>query len=338
MSALGKRTREDETPTPVSVPPSNMESKDASTLDMDAYRAILGAPGANPCLGAVATFAGCVENHAGMQKVGEEREALTKEDLEKIGRFFKEKGCRVNALRLHKMVGEKLKNPDGTSLKAYVIHVRNAVEAFDVDADELKAEYESVTPDTTFLNTRRGVVQNKNARYNFNIGDNEHRQCPNIQEGKGTVVSFEDLPLLAKVRAGLTQIGEEKDITKIMNLLAEANIYHSQDSGIGYHGDSERKIVIGANMGKKRIIEFCAFREALPVGNTVVLKLRPGDMYFMCVNACGHDWSKGCYKLDHFRHRAGYPQWLQRNDTQLKRKWEKMRAKRATGNKRRKLK
>ena len=104
-----------------------MESKDASTLDMDAYRAILGAPGANPCLGAVATFAGCVENHAGMQKVGEEREALTKEDLEKIGRFFKEKGCRVNALRLHKMVGEKLKNPDGTSLKAYVIHVRNAV-------------------------------------------------------------------------------------------------------------------------------------------------------------------------------------------------------------------
>ena len=276
-----------------------------------------------------------------MQKVGKEREALTKEDLEKIGRFFQEKGCTVKALRLHKMVGEKLKNPDGTSLKAYVIHVRNAVLAFGVDADELKAEYESVTPDTTFLNTRRGVVQNKNARYNFNIGDNEHRQCPDIAKGKGTVVSFEDLSLLAQVRAGLTQIGEEKGIPKIMDLLAEANIYHSHNSGIGYHGDSERKIVVGANMGEKRTIEFCAFRNALPVGNTVVLKLRLGDMYFMCVNACGHNWSKGGYKLDHFRHRAGYPQWLQRNDTQLKRKWEKMRAKRAAAaqksNKRRKL-
>ena len=70
-----------------------MESKDASTLDIDAYKTILGEPGANPCLGAVATFAGCVENHAGMQKVGGEREALTKEDLEKIGRFFQKRGA-----------------------------------------------------------------------------------------------------------------------------------------------------------------------------------------------------------------------------------------------------
>ena len=57
------------------------------------------------------------------------------------------------------MVGEKLENADGTSLKAYVIHVPNAVLAFGVDADELKAEYESVTPDKTFLNTPRGCAK-----------------------------------------------------------------------------------------------------------------------------------------------------------------------------------
>jgi len=298
---------------------------------------IIGEPGQYKCLGAVATFAGVVENHAGMQKVGKEREALTKEDLNKLGIMFQEKGCKVKAIRLHKEVGVKLKKPDGTSLKAFVLHVRNGVQAFGVDAAELKAEFEKVKPDTTFLNTRRGIVQNKNARYNFNIGDNEHRQCPNIAAGEGTIVSFEDLPLLAQVRHGLTEAGKKLNIPKIENLLGEANIYHSRNSGIGYHGDSERRMVIGANMGKKRKIEFCAFRKALPIGNKVVLKLRPGDMYFMCVVACGHDWTKGCYKLDHFRHRAGYPQWLKRNDTQLKRKWEKMRAKRENPNKRRKL-
>ena len=92
-----------------------------------------------------------------------------------------------------------------------------------MDADELKAEYESVTPDTTFLNTRRGVVQNKNA-IQLCIGDNEHRQCPNIQEGRAQK-SFEDLPSLRKfAQASPNRRG--KDTPKIMNLLAEANIYH----------------------------------------------------------------------------------------------------------------
>ena len=32
---------------------------------------------------------------------------------------------------------------------------------------------------------------------------------------------------------------------RLENLNAESNIYHSDDSGIGFHGDTERGIVIG---------------------------------------------------------------------------------------------
>ncbi len=57
---------------------------------------------------------------------------------------------------------------------------------------------------------------------------------------KPTIVSFDALPCLNAVRMGL-----EKELgAKAANLCAEGNHYFESKSGIGFHGDSERKIVV----------------------------------------------------------------------------------------------
>lgn len=260
--------------------------------------------------GGVYTFAGVVENHAGMQKIGVERDGLNKEDLKVIGAYFKEHGYEPTGIKLHNLTPGKQK-------KAYVLIVRRGSRAFGLKKNELFEEMKSVNPDKKFLNTRRKQVQNKNARWNFNVADFE--QAPSYEEGKGTVVSFENLQSLKKIREGLNEIG----IPKIQNLLAEANVYHSEMSGIGFHGDSERKMVVGVNMGAKRVIEFQAFEHTLPVGKRLRIHLRDGDMYFMCTVACGNDWTSNGYRSLHYRHRAGYQKWLDRNERQNQTKWNK---------------
>jgi len=322
MSALGKRTYEGETKQSV---PKRIKKTKAK--------------------GAVYTFAGVVENHAGMEKIGTERDALSEEDLVKIAGFAEENGFDIkyfvlrNASKLKKKFrkinsGEdlsskifKMNSDEDLSYKIFnkgcVLIIRDGVRLFGTSGKRLLKELKGVKPDTKFYNSRRKIVQNKNARHNFNVADFD--QEPQYEKGMGTVVDFKHLPQLSKVRKGLTNLG----IPKCENLLAEANVYHSDDSGIGFHGDSERRMVIGANMGEKRVIEWQSFLNTLPIGKRVTVTLRSGDMYFMDEDACGHHWSKSGYRTPHYRHRAGYPTWLNRDERTNQKKWAKRRAKMA---------
>ena len=272
------------------------------------------------CLGAVYTYAGVVENHTGMEKIGTERDGLTFEDLTLISDYLQSVGYTVELIDLRSRCDAS------GSLGLPRAHVLR-VQGWNENDVGLLRELMCVRPDKKFYNTRRKIVQNKNARYNFNVADFD--QAPDYALGKGTVVNFARLPKLTKIRNMLTAVGRATGLDKLENLLAEANVYHSENSGIGFHGDSERCMVIGVNMGEERVIEFQSFKDALPAGSRVSLKLRNNDMYFMCETACGHTWNKGCYRLPHYRHRAGYPKWLSSNSKQNERKWAKMRAKRA---------
>lgn len=205
--------------------------------------------------------------------------------------------------------------------KGCVLIIRKGARLFGTSGKRLLKELEKIKPDTKFYNARRKIVQNKNARHNFNVADFD--QEPQYEKGMGTVVDFKHLPQLSKVRKGLTNLG----IPKCENLLAEANVYHSDNSGIGFHGDSERRMVIGANMGEERIIEWQAFLNTLPIGKRVTVTLRSGDMYFMDEDACGHHWSKSGYRTPHYRHRAGYSTWLNRDERTNQKKWDKRGAK-----------
>ena len=283
----------------------------------------------NKCLGAVYTGAGVVENHTGNQKIGTEREPLTRDHLNKIGRKFRELGFEAKAYKLHNLCETTLRKANGKRLRAYFLHVPKGLKAFGLKGKQLKKELTTIKPDKKFLNPRTKKVQNKRARYNFNIADHHLKQSPEYHLGKGTVVSFEEMPKAKQVRDGLSAWGKELDIPNMQELNFEANVYHSENSGIGFHGDSERRMVIGCNMGAKRYIEFQAFQDALPTGMCISIPLRNNDMYFMCEEACGHNWKDGHYKRLHFRHRAGYRPWLRKNTKQLKRKWLKMMDKRS---------
>lgn len=86
MSALGKRTR-----APAQEPVRKRTCKgETKEDDTETY----------PAKGAVYTFAGVVENHAGMEKIGTERDALTEEELIRIAEFAQENGYDIEAINL----------------------------------------------------------------------------------------------------------------------------------------------------------------------------------------------------------------------------------------------
>ena len=79
---------------------------------------------------------------------------------------------------------------------------------------------------------------------------------------------------------------------KAKNLNAEGNYYYEQKSGIGFHGDAERKIVICLSLGDKSTLRY-AWR--LPgtsehYGNPIDINVEHGDMYIMSEKATGYDW------------------------------------------------
>jgi hypothetical protein len=102
-------------------------------------------------------------------------------------------------------------------------------------ADKLQAESVSKHFDSTFLNVKRKLVQNKHGRYNNCYAD--AAQEPDIPNGKGTVVAFGDAPVMAQLRAKLPWLLGEG----ARGLFAETNYYRDVSDkkvGIGWHGVS----------------------------------------------------------------------------------------------------
>ena len=97
-------------------------------------------------------------------------------------------------------------------------------------------EHDDLEKDTTYYDTRRSKVLNKKARHNLCFA--EEAIAPNIAEKQGTVVAFNSVPLTKYIREALPQILGDK--AKDKN--AEGNYYYDLNkTGIGFHGDAERK-------------------------------------------------------------------------------------------------
>ena len=273
-------------------------------------------------LGGVYTFSGVVENHVGMQKVGKIRDAFTSADLVVLSNWFNARGALAHIIDLKDDIPKDFRS---TFNSGHVLMIRQGVHALGVDPVDLFAEFKGARPDTKYFDQRRQRVLNKNARYNFNVG--EEAQEANYPEGKGTIHPFGQMPVLAQVRAKIGEIVSPQDhpalFSKLSGLLAEANVYHSEKSGIGFHGDAERNIVLGANMGESRRLEFQGFLDNFPVGNRRVFRIKHGDMYAMGDTATGHNWSASQYRTPHYRHRAGYDGWLDADEKANQKKWGK---------------
>jgi len=113
------------------------------------------------------------------------------------------------------------------------------------------------------------------------------------------------LPLLSNVRDKLVEIIGKP----AKGLVAEGNYYYDINKcGIGFHGDAERKKVIGIRVGATLPLHYQWFKESKPISERVKLSLNHGDIYLMSEKAVGTDWKKK--KIPTLRHAAGCEKFL----------------------------
>ncbi len=239
------------------------------------------------------TFGNRAENHKGMQMIGTELEhGLSIDDLESAKKYFIAKGATTVTVNLKDYLGDvegKDSIPD-----AKLLIIKNGVK-YIMNPDELYAEVEATPKDSKAF--MYGRVVNKKARHNNCFSD--FSQEPDYESGKGTVIDFKDVPLISKMRAEIPKMIPNN--TGVVNLQCEGNYYYDVDNTfIGFHGDSEREIVIAIRLGANFDIYYQWFKNSEPVGKLFKHTLHHGDIYFMSEKAVGKDWkSRSKYTLRH---------------------------------------
>lgn len=241
------------------------------------------------------TFGDQAENHAGMQKIGTPIDSgLTLEDMLNARKKFE--GCRTELIALHDSAPRRAE-----ATPAWLLIIRGGLNRV-VSADELYKEQAALTKDTRAL--MYGRVVQKKARHNLCFAD--EAQAADYAAGKGTVVAFDDVPLTKRLRNELpTLFG-----AKAERLVAEGNYYYDPSvCGIGFHGDSERRIVIAARLGASLPLHYQWFQEGKAVGERVAVTIHHGDVYAMSDKAVGWDWKRR--KEATLRHAAGAKKFLE---------------------------
>lgn len=240
------------------------------------------------------TFGDFAENHKGMEKIGHSvHQGLSLEDLMEARDYFREKGFNTNLLDLNRLLEEEVLEEELEPTSAYLLIVRNGVGAI-VNPDELYAEQNVLEKDTKAF--MYGRVVNKKARHNLCFSD--FSQEADYESGKGTVHNFSNLNLLRKVREEIPNIIKRPDL---VNLQCEGNYYYDiENTYIGFHGDTERKIVIGVRLGKSFNLYYQWYYKGKAVGNILKAELNHGDIYFMSDMAVGYNWKRSSiYTLRH---------------------------------------
>eukprot|EP00030_Apusomonadida_sp_AF-17_P007619 a842174_22.p2 GENE.a842174_22~~a842174_22.p2 ORF type:complete len:299 (-),score=18.09 a842174_22:335-1189(-) len=242
------------------------------------------------------TFGDAAENHVGMQKLG--RLAESGFSVEELVAIDKELTSKGNICELVELNAALCGLPEQmVADRACVLIVRNGVDMLlgEGHAERTREELYSLEWDAKAL--MYGRVVNKHARHNLCFA--QVAQAPSYEEGKGRVISFESVPRLDALRLRLPSIFG----AKAQDLFAEGNLYYGPKCGIGFHGDSERKIVVAARFGASMPLDYQWFFEGAPIGNRVELVLNHGDLYVMSEKATGNDWKRK--KIPTLRHAAG---------------------------------
>lgn len=247
------------------------------------------------------TFGDQAENHAGMQKIGQAAtEGFNLDDLNRTKVYFEQRGCQCTLFDLKTLLPAELVS---SAEEAYLLVIRSGLDCLiqPSNKDHFYQEQNALPKDTQAF--MYGRVVNKLARHNLCFGF--HNQEPNYQEGKGRILAFDQVPLLNHVRQVLPLvIGEKAE-----GLVAEGNYYYDiTKCGIGFHGDSERKKVIGIRVGATLPFHYQWFHQSKPIGTRCEIMLNHGDIYIMSEKAVGADWKKRSILT--LRHAAGAPKYL----------------------------
>jgi hypothetical protein len=248
------------------------------------------------------TFGECVENHAGMQKIGDiDKCGFTYNELVHAQNEFIADGLNATIYDLTDKLEEKyqkLLDKDELS-SACILVVKNGIKYFNAFPRKLIKEVKDTRDIVDKKAYMRGRVVNKHARWNLCYADES--QEPDFENGKGTIVNFSDVPYLSAVREKLPDlIPDSAD-----NLFAELNYYYDiRTTYIGFHGDSERKKVIGIRFGAQFPLHYQWFYNGNSIGNRITFNLDGGDVYIMGAKAVGNDWKRKLVPT--LRHAAGF--------------------------------
>lgn len=253
----------------------------------------------NPTQTFTITFSETVENHVGMEKIsmGRNISGFTPQELVVAYENFRKVGANAEIIDLRVSCGidqipEFSSDPNSY---AYLLVVYDGCAKMGIHPNALYREQESLEYDTKTYS--KGRVVNKHARHNLCFAD--YYQVADFDNKKGTIIPFSSLPQLAKVREKLPEF-----IPRAKQLYAEANKYYDTSKCyISFHGDAERKMVIGIRLGKKFELHYRYYYKSKQVGKTFTLDLPHGCLYVMDQKTSGNDWKlKNTLTL---RHGAG---------------------------------
>jgi len=292
------------------------------------------------------------ENNRGMEIIGRmpiKGEGFTSKDIEGLGPYFEAKtqlamdkyGDRpVEVLDLNKLsgddtIGELVDDDQGRVLilRDYIsnwhgghgsdVEIYKEIAPIRWDAEYLDPnKYRTEIVDGKEVKVR-GKRMNKLARTNLCfVADRE--QKPAVFEGKGTIYDLKKMKFLNAaverlrndIAKGLIDIGSK---TKVVINVVEGNRYYDlKKTGIGFHGDTERVVVICLSIGCWNYpMRWQWFKDGMPVGKPIDIRLNSGDVYIMSEKSVGADWKKS--SLYTLRHAAGA------NKYRSLSKWEKRR-------------
>jgi len=241
------------------------------------------------------------ENHAGMQILGnmvDEGKGFNLEDLENIKLRLEAIDIECELVSLTENIGITI---DETS--AYILIIREGADKIlksssKFTQEDMFREHLSIELDKQAW--MKGRVVNKHARWNVCFDDTA--QEPDYEAKKGRIVAYDEIPVTKKLLSKISYYFG----AKAENLKGEGNYYYdTRKCGIGFHGDSERRKVIGIRLGlgKSMPLHYQWFKDSKPIGKRIILELNGGDMYVMSEKAVGQDWKKR--KIPTLRHATG---------------------------------
>ena len=243
------------------------------------------------------TFGDMAENHVGMEQIGkmvDKDQGFNIDDLNIIKNNMEELGSKCELLSL------AIDYDDFAISPAYVLVIRKGVNNLlsqkikqkKIFKEQKKLDYDK----KAFM---YGRVVNKHARWNLCFDDKSRE--PDYEAGKGRIVGYDEVPLMKALKEQIEKIMGPK----ALDLKVESNYYFdTRKCGIGFHGDSERRKVIGVRVGYSSMPMYWQwFHNGDSIGKPIVVPLEPGDIYIMSEKAVGTDWKKK--KIPTLRHATG---------------------------------
>jgi hypothetical protein len=253
------------------------------------------------------TLGDMAENHVGMEQIGQmvgPGQGFNLSDLKTAKTNFEALGLECVLYDLAGLIEDIDEDVELELPSAYVLVIRKGIQKLlSTHALNPLHTYDSMFNELATLPVDKqafmyGRVVNKHARWNLCFSN--HSSEPDYPNGKGRVVAWNLIPITKTIHSHISNyVG-----TKAVGLQGEANYYYDKTkTGIGYHGDSERRKVIGLRLGADLPLYYQWYKSGNPVGQKISINLSGGDIYIMSEKAVGTDWKKkNIYTL---RHAAG---------------------------------